>query len=72
MFAKEDIQKAEEAERRFHAALKNTFFPTIGSVISLSSETSKAMRVENRQRQIEAFRKRTKRGTRAYKFSRKA
>ena len=57
---KKQAQESEEKRQRFKAALK-PFFPTIVSVLSLSDETSKMMKEENRRKAKEALQKRVKR-----------
>ncbi len=57
---KADIRKSEEKRARFKAALK-PFFPTIVSVLSLSDETSKMMKAENKRKAKEVLERRPKR-----------
>jgi hypothetical protein len=56
---KKQAQESEEKRQRFKAVLK-PFFPTIVSVLSLSDETSKMMKEENRRRAKEALVRRPK------------
>ncbi len=53
----QEERKSEERRQQFKAIL-TPCFPTIGSVISLSDETRKAMKEENKRKRIEAERKR--------------
>ncbi len=55
-----EAQQSEEKRQQFKAVLK-PFFPTIVSVLSLSDETSKMMKEENRRKAKEALAKRAKR-----------
>jgi hypothetical protein len=61
MFAQDDLQKAEEvlqaSKQLFKAQLK-PFFPTMVNVVSLGSETSRAMKEENERRREAALRQR--------------
>ncbi len=57
---KKQAEAREEKRQRFKTALK-PFFPTIVSVLSLSDETSKMMKEENRRKAKEALARRSKR-----------
>ncbi len=56
-----ELQKNMGRRDQFKSALKKRRYPSIVSVLSLSDETSRMMKEENRHKRLEAERKRAER-----------